>query len=118
MGTGSDVAIESAGITLIKGDIRGIARALGSGRETMKNIRQNLFLAFVYNCVGIPIAAGVLYPFFGVRSLLSPMIGECRYDVQFRVRHYECIEASEDSIVESQSWTNFKPRRTNEKTGF
>jgi Cu+-exporting ATPase len=74
MGTGTDVAIQSAGITLVKGDLRGIMRARLLSRATMKNIRQNLFLALVYNCVGIPVAAGVLYPFFGVRFLLSPMI--------------------------------------------
>jgi len=72
MGTGTDVAIESAGITLVKGDLRGIARARKLSRATMKNIRQNLFFAFIYNSVGVPIAAGVLYPFFGV--LLSPIL--------------------------------------------
>src|SRR5207302_3886391 len=72
MGTGTDIAMQSAGITLVKGDLRGIVRALVLSRATMKNIRQNLFLAFVYNIVGIPIAAGVLYPVFGL--LLSPMI--------------------------------------------
>ena len=72
MGTGTDVAIESAGITLVKGDLRGLIKALHLGRGTMRNIRQNLFFAFVYNALGIPIAAGVLYPFFGV--LLSPII--------------------------------------------
>lgn len=72
MGTGTDVASESAGITLVKGDLRGIVRALRLGRETMRNIRQNLFLAFVYNALGIPIAAGVPFSFFGV--LLSPII--------------------------------------------
>jgi Cu+-exporting ATPase len=72
MGTGTDVAIESAGITLVSGDLRGIARARKLSHATMGNIRQNLFFAFVYNFVGVPIAAGVLYPFFGI--LLSPMI--------------------------------------------
>jgi Cu+-exporting ATPase len=72
MGTGTDVAIESAGITLVKGDLDGIVRARHLSRATMRNIRQNLGLAFVYNAVGIPIAAGVFYPVFGLR--LSPMI--------------------------------------------
>ncbi|MEN8303151.1 MAG: HAD-IC family P-type ATPase, partial [Campylobacterota bacterium] len=72
MGTGSDVAIESAGITLIKGDLLGIVRARKLSRATMKNIRENLFFAFVYNSAGVPIAAGLLYPFFGI--LLSPVI--------------------------------------------
>jgi Cu+-exporting ATPase len=72
MGTGTDVAIESASITLVKGDLMGIVRAMHLSRAVMRNIRQNLFFAFIYNAVGVPIAAGVLYPFFGV--LLSPMI--------------------------------------------
>lgn len=72
MGTGTDVAIQSAGVTLVKGDLRGLARARKLSHATMRNIRQNLFFAFIYNALGIPIAAGVLYPFFGV--LLSPMI--------------------------------------------
>jgi Cu+-exporting ATPase len=72
MGTGTDVAMESAGVTLVKGDLRGIVRARALSRATMRNIKQNLFWAFVYNSLGVPIAAGVLYPFFGI--LLSPMI--------------------------------------------
>ncbi len=72
MGTGTDVAMESAGITLIKGDLMGIVRARRLSRATMRNIRQNLFFAFIYNSAGVPIAAGVLYPFFGL--LLSPII--------------------------------------------
>ena len=72
MGTGTDVAMESAGVTLVKGDLRGIVRARRLSRKTMTNIRQNLFFAFVYNTAGVPIAAGVLYPFFGI--LLSPML--------------------------------------------
>jgi Cu+-exporting ATPase len=71
MGTGTDVAMESAGVTLVKGDLRGILRARLLSRATMTNIKQNLFFAFVYNALGIPIAAGVLYPFFGI--LLSPI---------------------------------------------
>jgi Cu+-exporting ATPase len=72
MGTGTDIAIESAGVTLVKGDLRGIVRARRLSRATMRNVRQNLFFAFVYNSIGVPLAAGVLYPFFGI--LLSPMI--------------------------------------------
>jgi P-type Cu+ transporter len=72
MGTGTDVAIQSAGVTLVKGDLAGIARARVLSRATMRNIRQNLFLAFVYNALGVPIAAGVFYPFFG--WTLSPII--------------------------------------------
>jgi P-type Cu+ transporter len=73
MGTGTDVAIESAGVTLLKGDLNGIVRARRLSAATMRNIRQNLFFAFLYNAAGIPIAAGALYPAFGI--LLSPVIG-------------------------------------------
>jgi Cu+-exporting ATPase len=72
MGSGADIAIESAGITLLRSDLRGVVSALRLSRTTMRNIRQNLFFAFVYNIVGVPVAAGILYPFFGV--VLSPMI--------------------------------------------
>jgi len=72
MGTGTDVAMMSSDITLVKGDLRGIVRSRQMSGLTMRNIKQNLFFAFVYNSLGIPIAAGVLYPFFGI--LLSPMI--------------------------------------------
>ena len=71
MGTGTDVAMASAGITLVSGDLRAIARARRLSKLTMRNIRQNLFLAFVYNAVGVPVAAGVLFPFLGL--LISPV---------------------------------------------
>ena len=71
MATGTDIAIESAGVTLVKGDLRAIARARALSQATMRNIRQNLFFAFVYNLAGVPLAAGVLYPAFGL--LLSPV---------------------------------------------
>ncbi len=71
MGTGTDVAIESAGVTLLKGDLSGIVRARRLSQATMRNIRQNLFFAFIYNSLGVPVAAGVLYPLFGI--LLSPV---------------------------------------------
>lgn len=72
MGTGTDVAMQSAGITLVKGDLVGIVKAIALSRAVMRSIRQNLFFAFVYNALGLPIAAGILYPFLGI--LLSPMI--------------------------------------------
>jgi len=72
MGTGTDVAMESAGVTLLKGDLNGIVRARHLSAATMTNIRQNLFFAFIYNAAGVPVAAGLLYPFFGI--LLSPII--------------------------------------------
>jgi Cu+-exporting ATPase len=79
MGTGTDVAMESAGVTLVKGDLGGILRARRLSRATMRNIKENLFFAFVYNALGVPIAAGVLYPFFGL--LLSPMIAAAAMSV-------------------------------------
>jgi Cu+-exporting ATPase len=72
MGTGADIAMESGGITLLKGDLEGILRARKLSQATMRNIRQNLFFAFLYNSIGVPIAAGVLYPVFGL--LLSPIL--------------------------------------------
>ena len=79
MGTGTDVAMESAGVTLVKGDLGGILRARRLSRATMRNIKENLLFAFVYNALGVPIAAGVLYPFFGL--LLSPMIAAAAMSV-------------------------------------
>jgi Cu+-exporting ATPase len=73
MGTGTDVAMQSAGVTLVKGDLSGIVRARHLSRAVMRNIRQNLAFAFLYNAAGVPVAAGVLYPWFGI--LLSPIIG-------------------------------------------
>jgi P-type Cu+ transporter len=95
MGTGTDVAMESAGMTLVKGDLRGIARARRLSRGTMRNIRQNLFFAFIYNTIGVPIAAGVLYPVFGL--LLSPMLASAAMTLSsvsvignaLRLRHLE-----------------------------
>ena len=72
MGTGTDVAIESAGVTLLGGDLTGILRARHLSRAVMRNIRENLFFAFIYNAAGVPVAAGILYPFLGI--LLSPVI--------------------------------------------
>jgi Cu+-exporting ATPase len=84
MGTGTDVAMESAGVTLMKGDLQGIVRARRLSRATMQNIRQNLMFAFAYNVLGVPIAAGVLYPFFGL--LLSPYDRQRRDDAEFPLR--------------------------------
>lgn len=79
MGTGTDVAMESAGVTLVKGDLRGIAKARKLSRATLSNIKQNLFFAFIYNTLGVPVAAGVLYPFFGI--LLSPVIASAAMSI-------------------------------------
>ena len=96
MGTGTDVAMESAGVTLVKGDLRGIVRARRLSRSTMRNIKQNLFFAFLYNTAGVPIAAGVLYPAFGL--LLSPIIAAAAMSFSslsvvgnaLRLRHVGC----------------------------
>src|SRR2546425_4467504 len=87
MGTGTDVAMESAGVTLVKGDLRGIARTRRLSRTTMRNVRQNLFLAFVYNSIGVPVAAGVLYPLSGIP--ISNDLGECYDDTELCVGHRE-----------------------------
>ena len=84
MGTGTDVAMESAAVTLVNGDLNGIVRARRLSRATMANIRQNLFFAFVYNALGVPIAAGVLYPWSGL--LLNPMIASAAMSVRARSR--------------------------------
>ena len=95
MGTGADVAVESAGMTLLKGDLRGVARGVRLARATMRNIKQNLFFAFFYNAIGVPIAAGVLYPVAGI--VLSPMIAAAAMSLSsvsvvgnaLRLRHVE-----------------------------
>ncbi len=79
MGTGTDVAMEAAGVTLVQGDLRGVARAIRLSRATMRNIRQNLLFAFLYNALGIPVAAGVLYPSLGL--LLNPMLAAAAMSV-------------------------------------
>lgn len=89
MGTGTDVAMESAGITLLKGDLTGIVRARHLSAATMANIRQNLFFAFAYNAAGVPIAAGVLYPVFGI--LLSPNYRRCRHGAFLGQRGRQCL---------------------------
>ena len=108
MGTGTDVAMESAGVTLIKGDLRGIVRARALSRATMSNIKQNLFVAFVYNSVGVPIAAGILYPFFGL--LLSPMIAAAAMSFSsvsvimnaLRLRTVDLSNSQRDSSLRSE----------------
>ena len=92
MGTGTDVAMQSADVTLVKGDLRGIVRARRLSRATMRNIRQNLFFAFVYNALGVPIAAGVLYPWIGPAA--EPDDRERRDDIQLGVRHRQCTSST------------------------
>lgn len=84
MGTGTDVAMESAGVTLVKGDLRGIVRARKLSRATMGNIKENLFFAFFYNAVGVPIAAGILYPFFGILLLPASLNARAKWNVEIR----------------------------------
>lgn len=99
MGSGTDVAIESAGITLLRGDLMGLVEARQLSRATMRNIRQNLAFAFLYNAAGIPVAAGVLYPVFGI--LLSPMIAAAAMALSSAQRDRQCATAGahEASII-------------------
>ena len=93
MGTGTDVAMESAGVTLVKGDLRAIARARALSRATMRNIRQNLFLAFVYNAVSVPVAAGLAVSRFR-ESSITPDLGERRHEPELAVGGGECAAAA------------------------
>ena len=97
MGTGTEVAIQSAGITLVKGDLAGIARARALSRATMRNIRQNLALAFVYNIAGIPIAAGVLYP--SLRPAAQPDRRRARHGAEFGFGHRQRVAAKGGAAV-------------------
>ena len=101
MGTGTDVAMESAGITLVKGDLRGIVRARRLSRATMRNIRQNLFLAFVYNALGIPIAAGVLYPLARLAAVAHGRRGG--HEPQLRLRHHQRPAPAPGPAVEQRA---------------
>ena len=109
MGTGTDVAMESAGVTLVKGDLRGIARARVLSRATMRNIRQNLFFAFVYNVLGVPIAAGVLYPALGL--LLSPDDRRRRDERELGLGHHERAAAAGSAVVADTSLRTGRERR-------
>jgi Cu+-exporting ATPase len=102
MGTGTDVAIESAGITLLKGDLQGIVRARLLSRAVMSNIRQNLFFAFIYNAAGVPIAAGVLFPFLGI--LLSPVIAAAAMALSSLSVIGNALKAQKHHPRESYSW--------------
>lgn len=119
MGTGTDVAMETAGVTLVHGDLRGVARALRLSRATMRNIRENLFFAFIYNVLGVPIAAGVLYPFFG--TLLSPMIASAAMTFSSVFVHLQRAPAEEGGAVALVAWrhrdaiSRSKPRSDNSR---
>ena len=102
MGTGTDIAMESGGITLVKGDLAGILRARKLSQATMRNIRQNLFFAFLYNSLGVPIAAGVLYPFFGL--LAEPDSGGGRDELEFSFGDYEFAALAEGEALEIDGW--------------
>ncbi len=105
MGTGTDIAMESAAITLVKGDLRGIVRARALSKATMRNIRQNLFFAFVYNVIGVPLAAGVLYPF--LRIAAQPHDRERRHDFQFGLRDRQRAAAEKArAVIDLHSHTN------------
>ena len=110
MGTGTDVAIESAGMTLLKGDLRGIVRARRLSKATMTNIRQNLAFAFLYNALGVPIAAGVLYPWFGI--LLSPDDRQPGHDLELGFGHRQCASAAQAQVVDQ------RPERPHKFTGW
>ena len=101
MGTGTDVAIESAGVTLVKGDLRGIVRARRLSRATMRNIRQNLFLAFLYNAIGVPVAAGCAVS-VGLALLISPVWASAAMTLQFGLGHFECPAAAPFAGSEEQ----------------
>ena len=102
MGTGTDIAMESASVTLVKGDLRGIVKARKLSRATMRNIRQNLFFAFFYNMLGVPIAAGILYPFFGIA--LKPDDRQRRDDFQLGVGDYQCAAAEPFEALMPEDW--------------
>ena len=97
MGTGTDIAIESGSVTLLKGELRGIVRARKLSQATMRNIRQNLFFAFVYNSLGVPLAAGVLYPFFGI--LLSPILAAAAMSFSLRLSNHKLTTPAQGETV-------------------
>jgi hypothetical protein len=109
MGTGTDVAMESARVTLVKGDLRGIAKAVALSKATMRSIRQNLFFAFVYNALGIPIAAGLLYPLFW--AFAQPDHRGRGHESQLSFCHWQRAAASSDATLSgSLTFNKFAPR--------
>jgi hypothetical protein len=112
MGTGTDIAMETAPVTLVRGDLRGIVHAIQLGRAMMRNIRQNLLFAFLYNALGIPIAAGVLYPV--ARRAAQPDDRRCGHEFEFRVRHRERAAAEKPealSMRQTARWDDTLSRR-------